>query len=314
MFTDYAVKLHTKTAQAAAAVTIDGTSDQALNSALMTGLEGSDGSMYATFGSLISGAPVGRFTTNDLKAALDQCGLVGMLIDTDGTHPGVVMYFQKYKEGGTREALASAVHMSMTVPNGIMVPRTLEMVHQGNARITYEIIGRQETTTAPLTFSETATLPAAVYPATVVAHTLGKIDLNGTTLDRVQSVTIDFGIVLEVEGADSDIYPTKVSIRDIRPSVTILSTKPEITATLTEDGLGYATDIVIVYARKRAEGGTFVIDATAEHVKFTLGKCRATWDRIDGVPKQIAVTLTPWYTAGVAPKSPLAINTASAIT
>jgi len=314
MFTDWAVKLHTKTAQAAAAVYIDGISDSSLNANLQTLLEAGDGSVYATFGSLVSGGPVAAFSTTDLKAFLDQCGLEGMLIDNDGTHPGVVMYFQKLLEGGTREAANAGCHISTTIENGIMVPRTIVLPHQGQARVTAEIVGRKVGDVDPIVFSETADLPAAIYPSVSAVHTLGKVDLDGTPLDRVQNVAIETGILLAVESSDGDRYPTKVSIAAIRPVVTVVCTKPEITATLTEDGLGYAAEKVIIYARHRAEGGTVVADATATHVKFTLGKCRADWTRIDGSPKAMALTLTPWYTAGAEPVSPLAINTASAIT
>ena len=56
-WTDFGLKLHTKTAQAAAAVRVDGIRDQSINNALRTMTEGGDGSIYNTFGSLVSGAP-----------------------------------------------------------------------------------------------------------------------------------------------------------------------------------------------------------------------------------------------------------------
>lgn len=314
-FTDYAVKLHTLTAQAAAAKYVDGVSDIALNSNLRTRVEGGDGLVYRTFGALVAGAPAARLTASQVKTFLDECGLEGMLIDKDATHPGVVFYFQKYKLGGTRETAATAVHHSTTIENGILVPRTLDVEAQGAARISAEAIAIKSGAIDPFVFKEDDTLPSAVYPAAEVEHTIGKVDLNGTTLDGVKRASIDFGIALIVDpGGDSEIYPSHVAIDVIDPTITLVTEHIDLTTTLTEDGLYHAAETVIVYLRKRAEGGTFVADGTAEHIKFTLGKCRVEWQSISGKPKEMAVLIKPWYTTGATPKSPLAINTASAIT
>ena len=65
-WTEFSLKLHALTAQAAGAVYVDGIRQQSLNQALSTRLEGADGAAYNTFGSLVSGAPVARFSTSDL--------------------------------------------------------------------------------------------------------------------------------------------------------------------------------------------------------------------------------------------------------
>jgi hypothetical protein len=313
-FGDWAVKLHAKTAQAAAAVMIDGILSQGVHPNLRSGLVGSDSSPYNTWGSLMAGGPMARFSTNDLKAFLDACGVTGMLVDADGAHPGVVMYWQKYAEAGTREILASGTHISATIPNGLLVPRGITLPHQGNAEVSAELLARQLGAVAPLTWNEAANLDAGVYPATSVLWTLGKVMLNAVQVEGVKSASIDLGIGAYTEGSDSDIYPTVTGIERIQPSVRLSSVHPDITATLTEDGVAYAATQVVLYARKRAEGGSFVADVTPEHIKFTLGKCRVECVGVAGSPKTIDVLITPWYTAGVSPVSPIAINTASAIT
>lgn len=314
LWTDWALKLHTKTAQAAAAVHVDGITDQGLNSSLQTRVEGSDGIAYNTYGALVSGAPVGRFTTNGFKTLMDECGLTGMLIDADVTHPGVVMYFQKMAQGGTREAADGSLHISVTVANGLMVLRSVSLPHQGTGTVSGEIIARKSGATDPLTFDEAADLDDGVYPATDVVHTLGPVDFNGTTIDGLQNAEIDFGIALETAAADSDVYPTFVGIRKIQPSITLSGVHADVLATLTEHGVYYIAEQITLYAKKRDEGGTFVADGTAEHIKFTLGKSRVDWEGITGDPKSINMRITPWYTAGGSPVAPIAINTASAIT
>lgn len=312
LFTEYAVKLHALTAQAAAAVYIDGIQEVGINSQLETRVDGADGSVYNTFGALVAGAPVGRFTTNDLKALLDAVGLEGMLVDADGTHPGVVLYKQKMKQGGTREAIGSGVHLSWTIANGILVLRSIELPHQGQARATAEVIARKSGATAPVVFSATDTLPAA-SPSVDVEWTLGKVVLNATTIDGLEMASIDFGVDVAVDTKDSDVYPTFVGVRRIQPSIVLAGVHADQLSTLTVDGASYSASQVVLYAKKLAAGGTHVADATAEHVKFTLGKCRVDWTEVAGDPARINMRITPWYTVAGA-VSPIAINTASAIT
>lgn len=308
----YALKLHAMTAQAGGAVYVDGVQAQSLNSQLRTLLEGSDGAVYRSFGTLASGAPALRVTTNDLKALLDAAGLTGMKIDADGTHPGVVAYFQALANGSTRGG--AGTHISVTIPNGILVPRSIVMPHQGDARVDAEALARKQSATAPLTFDEAASLPSGVYPATAAAWTLGPWKLSATTVEGLQEASIDTGIELVVDAGDSDISPTFVAIQTILPTVRLRCRHADLTSVLTEDGAYYAATQVVGYARKRAEGGSFVADGTAEHIKFTLGKCRAEWVSIGGDPADIEVLLTPWATPGETPVNPIAINTASAIT
>jgi hypothetical protein len=312
LFTDYALKLHAKTAQTGGAVYIDGIQSQGINVDHAVRVEGADGAVYNTFGSLVSGAPIGRFVSNDLKTVLDACGLTGMLIDADGTHPGVVQYFDRYVPGGTRGVAGQA--LSCTVASGLMTLVSLELAHRGTATVTGQFHGCSATGVAPIAWNEADSVPAAAYPAVSAAWTLGKIMFNSEVLVGAQRVGVDFGVGIISEARDSDIYPSVISIQRIQPIITIVGAEIEDTSWLTEDGIGYAASQVIFYARKKAEYGTFTANETAEHIKFTLGKCRIGIGGIEGDPKQITVRVTPWYTAGVSPVAPISINTASAIT
>lgn len=310
-FTDWAVKLHALTAQSAAAVYISGITEQAMNQGLQSQTEAADGSEYASYGFLSEGAPVGRFSTVDLKAFLDECGASGMKIDADGTHPGVVMYFQRNKQGSTREARDASNHIAWTIANGILVPRTLELPHRGVARLSVEALARKESSTAPVAIDTTADLPAGVYPAISALHGIGPVDLNGTTVDGLRNVSIEFGLDVAVEAADGDTYPTFVTIAGIRPVFTLQGVHPDIVGTLTVDGAYYSASQVIVYAKKRSEGTTWVANGTTGHLSFTLGKCRV--DPQETAPKSVNLRITPWATPGGSPVTPVTINTNTTI-
>lgn len=311
----WAVKLHAKTAQSAAAVHVDGIISQGISPNLRTSLLRGDSAVYNTFGSLVAGAPGANFATNDVKALLDACGVTGMLIDTDGSHPGVVLYWQKYAEGGTRDILASGTHMSSTFGNGILVPVSVNLPHQGAASVSASLLGRStDGSTSPVAWSETASLDAGIYPSQAVQWGLGPVDLNGTDVEGVLNASIGFGLQPYAESGDDDVYPTTTGLVVIQPAVRLTTRHVDITSVLTEHGLGYSASQVILYAKKRTEGGTFVADGTAEHIKFTMGKCRVEPGPVSGDPATREVVITPWYTAGGSPVTPISVNTASAIT
>ncbi|MBE3070341.1 MAG: hypothetical protein IMZ66_08905, partial [Planctomycetes bacterium] len=266
-YTDYAVTIHAKTAQAGGAVSCDGVSEVGLSHDPALAVEAADGSPYGSFGALVGGGARLRWTTSDLKALLDAVGLAGLLIDSDGSHPGIVAYGQKYAEGGTRAT--GSVHLSATIGAGIAVPRSLELPQQGFARVTAEAIATSPTGIAPVAFSEVAALPTGVYPTVAVAWGLGKVMLNATQLSGITGVSIDFGIDVFAEAKDGDLYPSFASIRRIQPTITLATLHAEQVEQIVTHTLDYyAATQVVIYARKRAEGGLFVADATAEHIKI----------------------------------------------
>jgi hypothetical protein len=237
-----------------------------------------------------------------------------MLIDADGTHPGVVAYFQKAALGGTRTAPATAEHITTTMENGILVPRTLSMEHGADAELTFEAIPIKSGSDDPLAFDEAAAIPTDVYPSASQVFTLGKVDLNSTEITGLKRAEITFGHELDIDAGESDIYPTFVSIDQIIPEITLGGVEVDVLSTLTEDGVYYAAETVTIYAKKRAEGGTFASNVSEVHIKFTLGKCRVEYTSISGSPKTIDMKITPWYTHSGSPVSPIAVDTTAAIT
>ncbi|MBX3465280.1 MAG: hypothetical protein KF878_00085 [Planctomycetes bacterium] len=308
LYLDYAVKLHAATAQSAAAVYVDGVRAASLNTGLRTMVEAGDGEVFGSFGSLVAGAPVARFTSVDLAVVLAQVGFSGMLVNSDGSHPGVELYFRRMAQGGTR--MSGSVNHKTTIANGLAVLRRLSARHQEAAEVEVEVYARSNDGASPIVYDEAAALPSHNAGPDAV-WTVGPIDVDGTTLQGIESVEVDPGVQVVSEGRDSDVYPTFCSIRSVQPSIRVRTRHLDITTSLTEDGLYKAAGEVIVYFRKRAEGGTFVADATAEHISLTLGKCRIEPQAVEGDPKTIDLLITPWATIGTS--APIAVSTTAAI-
>lgn len=309
LFSNYSVKLHADAEQEAAAVYVNAIREVGFSLGLRTVVEAGDGNLFASFGSLVAGAPTARFTTLDLKTVLDEIPLMaGMPILSDGTHPGVELYSRKRAQGGGNSTSSDA--HKVTIANGLAVVRSIRASHQGQAEIAVEVIARKESSTAPVVFDEASALPAS-SPGASVVWTLGPVDLDGTTIDGLESVEIDTGLQILSEAKDSDVYPTFVSIVEQRPTVRLRGCHIDVTTTLTEDGLYKAASTVEIFFRKRAEGGTFVADATAEHIQLVLGKCRVEVVSVEGDPKMVDIVLTPWATIGSV--DPITVDTTAAL-
>lgn len=301
LYTNYSVQI-------GASNFIDGITDLSLTPQLATMLESADGAVFPSFGHLAAGRPAARFGTLDLVAGLTQIGVTSTVIPAS---PGVKIFFRRRTAGGTLDAAGSGTHVSCAIANGIMVPRRLSASSGGNATFTAEIFGTQSGATAPFVYSAAANLPGNT-PGVAQVWTIGKAVLNATTLDGLQGIDVDFGVSVDLNSKDSDIYPTFACVTQQRPSVRIRGVHIDQITTLTADGNYYTASQVVFYFRARAEGSTFVADGTTSHVKFTLGKCRVEPASFDGDPKAIGILLTPWQDVGGA-VNPIAVNTASAI-
>ena len=314
-FTDWAVVLDADTAQGGAAVYIAGIRDMSLASNIVVGRAKGNESVYRTHGSIRSGAPIARFSTPDIVDLMGESSIEGMLIDAGDDGDGIILFEPRRKSGGTVEAADSSLHNKRTIANGMFTPSGIEVASPDDlAIITAEIQAIQSGAVAPVTFNETADLPAGVYPTVDATFGMGKVDLNGTELDGKQSMNISFENPMTPDKGDNDIYPTHVSIEDINPVISIVTRHADLTSVLTEDGAFYTASQVIVYLQKRAEGGSFVAVGTAEHVKMTIGKCFVIWDDLAGDPKNMTVSIFPWRTPGGSPVEPITFNLASAIT
>jgi hypothetical protein len=312
VYTNWPVTLDADTAQSGTPVYVN-VQSLSLNNELQTALARASGDLYASYGFLRRGDPAADFTSFDLKEFFDAVGIEEMLIDSGASGDGVKLFFQKMDKGGTRKSHSSGEHMSTTIGDGVLYGTTVELPAGGDGQVTARIIAlSSDGSTHPLSFSESASLPSGVNPQVDAMYTAGKVDLNGTELDGKQSVTINLGPnPTSARHADSDIYPTHVSMESFAPTIEIITQHIDITSTLDEAGSYYGAGNVVVYARKRSEGGALVDAATAEHMSFTMGKCRIEVSSIDTDPKQARILCTPWDTPGGVAQ--IAINTATAI-
>lgn len=157
------------------------------------------------------------FTTTHLEQAIEKIPLTtGYCIDNSGAGPGVEMTARR-RTCGVPET--TSVHERFTFQNGLIVPRTLSVSHQGNGQISYALFGTNPDGATPsLVHANTSALTTAAA-ADPSRWALNLLQVAGTVLTGVRSMDIDFNFSVSLDGADSDTEPSTAGIDLIEPRI-----------------------------------------------------------------------------------------------
>jgi len=227
----------------------------------------SDGLVDPTFVAMIQQRPVVNFETVKIAHALAICGIGGYAIAADAD-----MYWQKMKQGGTRE---STGHIKVTAGTGLLIPQPINASQGGEATIGYRLLPiSDDGVNAPLTVATGQSLAGS--PAVDEAFTVGPAKYGASMIQGVTQSTIDLGLREVVEGSDGETYATFAGIDGREPSITV-QTKDIAVAESTIGRAGQKIDGTSpfkVWLRKKAQGGGNVAAGTAEHVLFTVNAGR----------------------------------------
>jgi hypothetical protein len=220
---------------------------------------------------------------------------------------GLDAYIQQLTKYGTREATGTKV----AIAQGMMIPKSLSASQGSGAELSLEMhVTSTDGSTAPITVTAGQAVPAGAVVGE--KYTVGPVKINGTLID-CESMSLDFGIKLQVDASGGAVYPTFISIMGREPSFKI-SVKDYDQLMLAVAGVAQGATPSVVYLRKLAAGGTRVADATAQHISFTiysglleLGNAGAD----HGSMAKSDLTITPIIDATHAI---VVVNTATAIT
>jgi hypothetical protein len=252
------------------------------------------------------------WTTKAIAKALAEVGLTGLDIST--LTNGLRLYAQKHADGGTRAGTSS--HKRYDIKQGMVIPVTLSCDHQGDATLAQEacVTWDYGTPTDPIVLTESQTLPSPL--ADDERFGLGPLTIGGVSYTGVRSIEVAFGVRCEMEAADGDIWPTFAAIRTIRPVITWRGIDPQWlkdTGGIPLTGSAVAHASTKQYFRKRAAGGTYVANATAEHVSMTFDGTVVIDPPLDvsgDDPAECTMILTAEYDGS---NAPIVISTAAAI-
>lgn len=269
------------------------------------------GEIYPRHIAINSLAPDAEIESYALQDWLDEIALTGKAITADGDNDGLELYFQKFDEDA---GPAGSGHRVLTMKKGLIVPDSISVSHQQDATIKYRALIVWDGTNLPIVVGDSATLPST--PNDNERFTIGPVTFGGVAITQVTQININFGVIARVLGEDSDVYPTRVEIRGIEPTISITTTDATIMKTggVPLNGLACTHANTAIYLRKRAQSAAhFVADATAEHLKFTaygIATCETADEQGGDEPASATITL-PCAFDGT--NTPLTIDTTSAL-
>lgn len=263
----------------------------------------------------LAGQSVGAsFTSLDIKTILDNGAVTGLDIASLAhvSTPELDLFAYMHKKGGTREGASK--HRKYHITEGIISFGSLTADHQGDAKLTVNAAAQWDGTNDPVTLADLETLPAAA--ADLVRFALGGVTIESVALPAVRSMTIDFGVKVVGEGNESDIWDSFFSIEEIAPVITIRGLDIEWLKAANIPLIGKAVTHAntTIYLRKRVQGGDFVANGTAEHIKITAAGSIFVEDAIDGSGSDGAECSLVMHCKNDGSNDPIIINTTSAIT
>lgn len=212
--------------------------------------------------------PKATFTSFDLFNALTSIDLSAGLHVSAGA---IVIPFQSRAQGGTFQSGSN--HQSITAANGLTVITSIEASQSGDgATVSAETNFRStDGLASPVTLNTGASLSAQAFQA---MYHMGPVkaqmaaEESATQLTQVTQFTVNPGLTVTAAAYDGGNYPTLLTIDRQDPSFDL--TFENMAAASRFAAIYTSLTSLTGYLRKRADGGTFVADATEGHIAITL--------------------------------------------
>lgn len=285
--------------------TIEGIKDNTASQGINTLSLATDGRPAPAHSSVMGQQASVNLTSNDIKAVIDAIGLYGKLFASSDS---ASFWLQQRQNGGARSA--GATHKRATMNQGVAVITSIQASQGQDATISVTIYVDSDGTNAPYVITENISLSALTGGD--VAWTVGKIVVNGITINGIQNVTINTGVQPMRLMGDGDVQNTFTSI-DIAPTVQANTNDMDSLTDFDPTGEAIASSTVI-YLRKKAKGGANVADATAEHISITINDGMVYGGDFGASSGQAASNNLNIIATDDDVNDPLVFNTATAIT
>jgi len=320
-FSNHSLKIHT-TAETVSAVTV-GTLRQLAHQLNSSIIAPETGDVYDVMQVVAEQRPTMGFASYALATILNNVALAGKVVASDGTHPGIVAYAQSHDAAQANARGASGTHLSLTWGQGLLSIDRITCEKGGLAEISLTMRGTTpDGDTAPVVVAYNASLPAS--PVINEIFGLGKAQVLGTTVDRIQSVSIDFNPQAELPTDAGSIWPQFIDIQKVPMTTTIVTEDPEWLTpgariefngkqtTASDTFLNFLKHEVTTTAA--ASGGSFDDFAQLVHIKGTLTGLVHVTDHYSASGAGISTTQIQIASMALSGVAPLVIDTTSAYT
>jgi hypothetical protein len=208
-----------------------------------------------------------RFTSHNVSAGLSVLGFLGIPLSAQ-----VPAELFEINYGDDGFIVAGTNHRKIAFSTGRAIWRTVTVANRQDAQIEIEVFGLSpDGSTNPAVYTEGVAAPAAVDDA---RHTIAFATLGGIAMGCVTDLRIESGLTITPEGCKSDIFDTRMGVQSVVPKIMVTTLASQLVGAgagkINLPGIAATHANTSLKLRKRLnKTGTFVADATAEHVAIT---------------------------------------------
>jgi len=242
---------------------------QSLDRMLEELTEFASGDWAPSFTGSKSGAPEFQIEATDIQAVLGLMTDEELTADLSATN--VDLFFRQAKPHALRYDEGDAEHMVYRLTSNAMAYWTQIQANQNDeSRISLTVCAMDNGSNAPLIQTPSQTIDVAGLIANL--WTLGPIEINGSEVPGVQSMTWTNNLEIEKVSESGSEYPTLLVARQARPVVRIEGLDLEELDSIVTEIEGEELTELVVYLRKRRQSRINFGDADTVHLKFTATK------------------------------------------
>lgn len=241
---------------------IGGISGYSLDQGIVDGVEGHDGQVDPTFGSLsaqvLENKQTVKVRTRDVYSVLNSIPIGGLALTN------MVLYWQQLAQQGTRAGSSS--HVKAVSSKGLAVNMGISPTHNRKVEAEFDIyLISSDGLAHPITWTTGESLSGTV--SDFYEYTLGPVK-NGSTVIGNTGWNFSPGYQMIHDATDGLPYPDFCSIAERMPGFTVDS--PNMSAVASAAMAGGGTAAWTFFLRRLASGGTRTANATANHIKMTV--------------------------------------------
>lgn len=224
-----------------------------------------------------SHAPSVSFDTADITTVLTNLTNVetGLACPT-----GLDLYYQQRSSGALFESGSAHMHINASLGHLVLDSISVSGVGPAQANLTFHEL--YDGSTALSVPTAGAALGAAA-PAFTSQFYRGTATVNGTAIDNITDVTVDFGLQVDKAIYGGHYAPTQLAVATAIPTITITTDDLGEFASKVVNSYGQAYVTLIVYFRKGASGGLRGGAGTALSITSSAGFVTARSIRGGGV-------------------------------
>lgn len=236
--------------------------------------------------------PEFRFNSSDLVGVLDL--MTESAIARDCSAGTIRLLYRKATNRGTRVAHDSSSHVVYSmIQNALWFWDEITVQQRQEARINTRFVSTDNGTNPPVTQLSSQTILSP--PTSLSLWTLGKIQVNGTNITRLKSISWRNNMRILRDDADGKASPDFAVVDQMRPMITFEAT--DLAQHIAFDE-GLALTSCNVFFRRRKPSQINYTDAEAVHVKLAATAGSIKFERVGGDTASVRGTIMLQRPAG----------------